>query len=122
ETSFFGMGIMAGPDLTQFLSASQLDPRGWIHAARRVITHLFGLLLHGRTMHLVNGTALTARLAKSADDLGVQLRTNTTALELIRDNKEDGAGSRISGVKVQGASGSYVLEANKGVVLATGGF
>lgn len=122
ETSFFGMGIMAGPDLTKFLSASQLDPRGWIHAARRVITHIFDLLLHGRTMHLVNGTALTARLAKSADDLGVQLRTNTTALELIRDNKEDGAGSRISGVKVQGASGSYVLEARKGVVLATGGF
>ena len=122
ETSFFGMGIMAGPDLTKFLSASQLDPRGWIHAARRVITHIFDLLLHGRTMHLVNGTALTARLAKSADDLGVQLRTNTTALELIRDNKEDGAGTRISGVKVQGESGSYVLEANKGVVLATGGF
>lgn len=116
ETSFFGMGIMAGEDLTKFLSASQLDPRGWIHAARRVITHIFDLVLHGRTMHLVNGTALTARLAKSADDLGVELRTNTTALELIKSD------SRISGVKVQGEQGSYILEATKGVVLATGGF
>ncbi|HJG65187.1 FAD-dependent oxidoreductase [Corynebacterium stationis] len=116
ETSFFGMGIMAGEDLTKFLSASQLDPRGWIHAARRVITHIFDLLFYGRTMHLVNGTALTARLAKSADDLGVELRTNTTALELIKSD------SRISGVKVQGEQGSYILEATKGVVLATGGF
>ncbi|WP_075722453.1 FAD-dependent oxidoreductase [Corynebacterium stationis] len=116
ETSFFGMGIMAGEDLTKFLSASQLDPRGWIHAARRVITHIFDLLFYGRTMHLVNGTALTARLAKSADDLGVELCTNTTALELIKSD------SRISGVKVQGEQGSYILEATKGVVLATGGF
>ena len=116
ETSFFGMGIMAGPDLTKFLSASQLDPRGWVHAARRVITHIFDLVLHGRTMHLVNGTALTARLAKSADDLGVELRTNTTALELIK------GGDRVSGVVVQGTRGSYVLHARKGVVLATGGF
>ncbi|WP_304411167.1 FAD-dependent oxidoreductase, partial [Corynebacterium stationis] len=116
ETSFFGMGIMAGEDLTKFLSASQLDPRGWIHAARRVISHIFDLLFYGRTMHLVNGTALTARLAKSADDLGVELRTNTTALELSKSD------SRISGVKVQGEQGSYILEATKGVVLATGGF
>ncbi|MEY8576778.1 FAD-dependent oxidoreductase [Corynebacteriaceae bacterium 6-324] len=121
ETSFFGMGIMAGPDLTKFLSASQLDPRGWVHAARRVITHILDLIIHGRSMHLVNGTALTARLAKSADDLGVELRTNTTALELIQDTDASGT-SRVSGVKVQSAAGSYVLEASKGVVLATGGF
>ena len=123
ETSFFGMGIMAGEDLTKFLSASQLDPRGWIHAARRVITHIFDLIFYRRTMHLVNGTALTARLAKSADDLGVELRTNTTALELLKTEEADAESpSRISGVKVQGAQGSYVLEARKGVVLATGGF
>lgn len=36
-TSFFGMGIMAGKDLTTMLSASQFSPKGWIYAAGRVI-------------------------------------------------------------------------------------
>ena len=39
ETSFLGMGIMAGPDLTKFLSASQGNIRGIFHAAWRVGLH-----------------------------------------------------------------------------------
>ena len=40
ETSFLGMGIMAGPDLQAFLSASRGNPRGLLHAARRVARHV----------------------------------------------------------------------------------
>lgn len=116
ETSFLGMGIMAGPDLMKFLEASQLKPAGFLHAARRVITHVFDLALHGRTMHLVNGTALTARLAKSADDLGVEFRTDTAGMELLRD------GDRITGIRVQGPNGTEDIFASSGIVLATGGF
>ena len=39
-------------------------------------------------MQLVNGTALIARLAKSADDLGVQLWVNSPATRLLT---QDGA-------------------------------
>ena len=47
--------------------------RSFFHAGWRVGFHLFDLITHRRGMQLVNGTALVARLAKSADDLGVQL-------------------------------------------------
>ncbi|PQZ94859.1 FAD-binding dehydrogenase [Arthrobacter sp. MYb227] len=116
-TSFLGMGIMAGPDLTKFLSASQGSIPGLIHAAKRVTTHVFDLAVHRRNMQLVNGTALTARLMKSADDLGVDIRVSTAAHKLITNE----AGSVI-GVELRGPEGSYTLNARRGVVMATGGF
>lgn len=118
ETSFLGMGIMAGQDLRAFLAASQLEPRGLIHAARRVLTHIWDELIHGRNMQLVNGTALTARLALSAHKLGVELLTEHTALSLIQDDNED----RVVGVRAQTDDGIVEFRAEKGVVLATGGF
>lgn len=118
ETSFLGMGIMAGPDLMKFLSASQFDPRGWVHAARRFLVHIWDLAVHRRNMQMVNGTALIGRLAASADDLGVDLLTSTAALRLVTD---EGNG-RVTGVEVEGPRGVEVLAAERGVVLATGGF
>ncbi|PAT09787.1 FAD-binding dehydrogenase [Corynebacterium hadale] len=116
ETSFLGMGIMAGPDLVNFLAASKLKPKGFLHAARRVLTHFVDLAFYGRTMHLVNGTALTARLVQSADDLGVEFRTETAGLELLQSE------GKVSGIRVQGPSGTEHLIAHDGVVLATGGY
>lgn len=115
-TSFLGMGIMAGPDLTKFLSASQFDIRGWIHAARRVLVHMWDLVRHKRNMQMVNGAALTARLATSADKLGVDLLVDHTAFELLSDK------DRVTGVKVQTPQGTEIFRASAGVVLATGGF
>jgi len=116
-TSFLGMGIMAGPDLTKFLSASQGSLTGLVHATKRVVAHFVGMALHQRNMQLVNGTALTARLMKSADDLGVEIRVSTGAEKLLKN--DDG---RVTGVQVSGPNGSYVINAARGVVLATGGF
>ncbi|WP_297587797.1 FAD-dependent oxidoreductase [uncultured Corynebacterium sp.] len=118
ETSFLGMGIMAGPDLQKFLAASQLEPRGLIHAARRVLIHIWDELVHGRNMQLVNGTALTARLALSAHKLNVDLLTEHAALSLVEAQNQ----SRIEGVKAQTPDGIVEFRATKGVVLATGGF
>lgn len=118
ETSFLGMGIMAGPDLMKFLSASQFSPSGWVHAARRFLVHLWDLAIHRRNMQMVNGVALTGRLAASADDLGVELLTSTEALSLDTDPET----GRITGVRVRGADGVELLTATRGVVLATGGF
>ena len=74
ETSFLGMGIMAGPDLMAFLSASRGNPRGLLHATRRFGRHVYDLVTRRRGMQLVNGTALVGRLLRSALDLGVDVR------------------------------------------------
>ncbi len=117
ETSFLGMGIMAGPDLTKFLSASQGNIRGIFHAGWRVGFHLLDLLTHRRNMQLVNGTALTGRLLKSADDLGVQILVSTPAKHLLTD----GAG-KVRGAVVSSPEGELQINASRGVVLAAGGF
>lgn len=116
-TSFLGMGIMAGEDLGKFLSASQGSVPGILHAAKRVTRHLLDLAFHRRNMQLVNGTALTARLMKSADDLGVEIRVRTGAEQLLTDGQ-----GKITGARLRGPAGQYSVSARRGVVLATGGF
>ncbi|HRO95031.1 MULTISPECIES: FAD-dependent oxidoreductase [Micrococcaceae] len=116
-TSFFGMGIMAGKDLTTMLSASQWSPKGWAYAAGRVIPHVWDMVRKGRSMHLVNGTALTGRLMKSADDLGVDIRVNAPVQQLVRNTE-----GRVTGALVGGPDGGRYVRASRGVVLATGGF
>ncbi|BCW71596.1 FAD-dependent oxidoreductase [Arthrobacter sp. NicSoilB8] len=117
ETSFLGMGIMAGPDLTKFLSASQGNLQGLFHAGWRVGLHLLDLLTHRRNMQLVNGTALTGRLMKSADDLDVDIRVSTPARSLVADHT-----GQVTGAVVDSPAGSYTINATRGVVLAAGGF
>jgi succinate dehydrogenase/fumarate reductase flavoprotein subunit len=115
ETSFLGLGIMAGPDLQAFLHATT-SVRGFLHAAWRVAFHVLDLITHRQGMQLVNGTALIARLAHSADDLGVQLLTDTPATRLITD---DGA---VTGAVLAGPDGEITVRARRGVLLAAGGF
>ena len=69
ETSFMGMPIMAGRDLTAFLSMTR-SVESLLHVSKRFTRHLLDLAIHGRAMQLVNGVALVARLAKSAEKLG----------------------------------------------------
>ena len=66
ETSFLGMGIMAGPDLQAFLHTTT-SVKSFFHAAWRVAFHVLDLITYRRGMQLVNGPALIARLVKSAD-------------------------------------------------------
>ncbi|WP_104175028.1 FAD-dependent oxidoreductase [Arthrobacter sp. Y81] len=117
ETSFLGMGIMAGPDLTNFLSASQGNPKGILHAGWRLGRHILDLLTHRRNMQLVNGTALTGRLMKSADDLGVDIRVSTPARRLLTDDT-----GKVTGAVVGSPDGEVQINAAHGVVLAAGGF
>jgi succinate dehydrogenase/fumarate reductase flavoprotein subunit len=115
ETSFMGMPIMAGPDLAAFLSIT----RSWhslVHVGKRVGRHLLDLAYKGRALQLVNGVALVARLAKSAEDLGVLLWPSAPAVALMRD------GARVTGAVIDTAKGPVTVHACKGVVLAAGGF
>ncbi|WP_416138941.1 FAD-dependent oxidoreductase [Halomonas sp. HK25] len=115
ETAFLGMPIQAGPDLMAFLTATR-SLKSFLHVARRVTRHLLDLARFGRAMQLVNGVALVGRLAKSADDLGVELRVASPAKQLIRE------GERVTGVVIEGPKGKEILTARRGVVLAAGGF
>ncbi|RQZ62262.1 FAD-dependent oxidoreductase [Burkholderia sp. Bp9004] len=115
ETSVLGMPIMAGADLSAFLTVT----RSWkslFHVARRISRHLFDLAVHGRAMQLVNGVALVARLAKSAENLGVTMMESASAKHLIRD------ACAVRGAVVAIMEGDVLIHAAKGVVLATGGF
>lgn len=72
ETAFLGMPIQAGPDLAAFLNVAR-SPKAFLHVTKRVSRHLYDLARYGRAMQLVNGVALTGRLAKSAQELGVEM-------------------------------------------------
>jgi succinate dehydrogenase/fumarate reductase flavoprotein subunit len=117
ETSFLGMGIMAGPDLTKFLSASQGSIAGLWHAFWRFAQYVIDMVFTGRGMHTVNGTALTGRLMKSADDLGVRFLVSSPARELTTDSA-----GRVTGAIVETPQGERTITAARGVVLAAGGF
>jgi succinate dehydrogenase/fumarate reductase flavoprotein subunit len=116
ETSFLGMGIMAGPDLRAFLFAMRGDLKALFHSAWRVSFHLWDLLTHGYGMQLVNGTALIGRLMKSADDLGVDIRVSSAARRLITDH------GGVTGAVIDSPDGEVTIHTRRGVVLATGGF
>ncbi|MBU6437136.1 MAG: FAD-dependent oxidoreductase, partial [Betaproteobacteria bacterium] len=115
ETSILGMPIMAGADLTAFLTMTRSWASLW-HVTRRIVRHLIDLAVHGRAMQLVNGVALVARLAKSAEQLGVQLIDSAPAKRLII------TGGAVRGAVVSAPDGELEILAAKGVVLATGGF
>ena len=115
ETSFLGMPIMAGADLSAFLTLTR-SWRSLLHVSQRVGRHLFDLAWHARAMQLRNGVALVARLAKSADDLGVLLWESAPVRRLSMQ------GSRVCGAVVETARGEVVIHARKAVMLATGGF
>lgn len=115
ETSFMGMPIMAGADLSAFLNLTRSLPAAW-HVTRRFSRHLLDLAVHGRAMQLVNGVALVARLAKTAEDLGVLLWESAPVTELLQDT------GAVTGAVVSTARGQIRINAAKAVVLAAGGF
>lgn len=115
ETSFLGMPIQAGPDLAAFLNVTR-SPKAFLHVTKRVGRHLYDLARDGRAMQLVNGVALTGRLAKSAAALGVEMWVSSPAKQLLKQ------GERVTGVVVGTPEGDTTIRAAKGVVLAAGGF
>lgn len=117
ETSFLGMGIMAGRDLGGFLAAARGDLKGLWHATWRVGLHVIDLIVHRRGMQLVNGTALVGRLLQAAEDAGVRLLVSSPAQRLLTDDE-----GRVTGVVARTPTGPRAFTARAGVVLAAGGF
>jgi succinate dehydrogenase/fumarate reductase flavoprotein subunit len=115
ETTFMGMTIQAGSDLSAFMNITR-SPRAFAHVAHRFSRHLFDLASHRRGMQLRNGLALVGRLLRSTADLNVELRTSSPVIRLIED------GGRICSVVLGTAEGEIEIRVRRGVVLATGGF
>ncbi len=115
ETSFLGLGIMAGPDLQTFLHATR-SPSAFLHAAWRVALHVVDLVTTGRGQQLVNGPALVARLVKSADEAGVRLFVDAPATRLCTTD------GRVTGAVVTTPQGEVEVRTRRGVLLAAGGF
>src|SRR4029077_8847652 len=90
--------------------------RSFFHATWRVALHTLDVITTGRGQQLVNGPALIARMAKSADDKGVELLVNTPATRLVSD------GGRVTGAVLATVDGERTVRARCGVVLAAGGF
>lgn len=115
EASPFGMGIASGADMRHFLNAFT-SSASFLHVAKRFARHFNDLIFHGRGMHLVNGNALAAALLKSAEQLGVILLKSAPAVGLLQET------GRIAGAFLTLNGKSTLIRANRGVVLAAGGF
>ena len=115
ETTLWGMGIASGTELRHFLNAMRSATSFW-YVTRRVLAHWRDLVLHRRGMRLVNGNALTAGLLAAAREAGVDIRTSSPVLRLLREQ------DRVTGAVIKTAEGQRHILASRGVVLACGGF
>ncbi|WP_068111734.1 FAD-dependent oxidoreductase [Tropicimonas marinistellae] len=115
ETSFMGLTIQAGPDLKAFMSVTR-SVRSAAYVAKRMGRHLRDLARHGRAMQLRNGSALVARLIRSAKDAGVEIRTGHAISGLVTG--ENG----VEGATISGPDGGLTVRTSRGVILACGGF
>jgi len=114
--TFIGMMFnSSNEDLKHFFKATR-SLKSAIYVGKRLANHLKDLALYRRGVQITSGNALTARLAKTAFDLGIPIRTKTAARELVA---VDGA---IRGVVVEDATGIRTITARRAVVLACGGF
>lgn len=109
-----GMGIGSGADLGHFVNWSR-SAASLRHVVGRFLRHGRDLVGEGRSLQLVNGNALAARLLRSALDAGVSIRTGAPAEALVVE------GGTVVGARIGGAAPGMV-RARRGVVLATGGF
>jgi succinate dehydrogenase/fumarate reductase flavoprotein subunit len=114
--TFLGMMFnSANADLKHFFNVTR-SPASAAYVARRLASHFKDLLLHRRGVQLTSGNALAARLAKSAFNLGIPIRTDSPARSLW---VEEGV---VKGAVIGGKDGDYRVAARRGIVLAAGGF
>ncbi len=115
ELTFMGMMIGSNKELKHFFAATR-SVKSFGVVGSMLARYGWERLRHGQPMRLTNGAAMVARMAASAFDLGVEIRTSTPLLRL------EETGGRVTGAIVGTASGETQIGARLGVVLATGGF
>lgn len=116
EITFLGMMIGTGKELLHFFNVTRSAVSA-LFVVGLLFKYLRDLAFHGRSMRLMNGNALVARLARSCFDQGVSLWTRAPVSHLRKDSS-----GRIVGATVHTANGDVQVQASRGVVLAAGGF
>jgi succinate dehydrogenase/fumarate reductase flavoprotein subunit len=115
ENTLYGLGIAAGAEMRHFINATR-SFKSMRHVLGLLANYVWDLLRHGRSQRLVNGHALAGALLASARQKGVQIRVDSTAIELLSE------AGRVSGAVLQEGQQRVHVQARCGVVLATGGF
>nr|WP_322348758.1 FAD-binding protein [Orrella marina] len=119
--TFVGMMFNASKEVSHFFNCTR-SLSSAIYVVRRLATHALEMIRYGRAQRLTNGNALIARLARSAYDKSVEIRTETPVSGLIIGQSRSGKATVI-GVEVSGdGNDRRQLYARKAVVLASGGF
>jgi succinate dehydrogenase/fumarate reductase flavoprotein subunit len=116
EITLFGMMLGISKDLAHFFNVTR-SPVSAFFVGRMLLGFLRDVTLYGRSMNLMNGNALVARLAKSCFDKSVPIWTLSPARALVKDSS-----GRVVGARVDTPTGQVIVRAKKGVVLAAGGF
>lgn len=111
-TTVFGLGLTAS-EIARYFFNWRHSLQAALYVIRRLTPHFWHLLRYRRAVQVCAGNALVARLIRSAVDFGVELFPGRPATRLLRD------GDRVVGARIEGAGPVY---ADKGVVLACGGF
>jgi succinate dehydrogenase/fumarate reductase flavoprotein subunit len=115
ELTVFGMMLGSGPEIRHFMRAFK-SVTSFLYVAKRLSKHFSDVIAHGRGMTLTNGNALAGRLARAAMDLGIPVWLSSPVKRLVREC--DG----VAGALVEHESKTVFVKANRGVVLACGGF
>lgn len=115
EITFVGMMFNASQEVAHFFNCTR-SLTSALYVVRRLAQHAKEMLLHGRPQRLTNGNALAARLARSAFDAGIEIRTGCALTRVIFEN------GRTIGAQVHHAGQSRCIRTRLGVVLGTGGF
>ncbi|MCD1624646.1 FAD-dependent oxidoreductase [Seohaeicola saemankumensis] len=116
ELTLFGLAIGSGKELWHFYRAFK-SPASFMYVTQRLTKFGLDKALTGRSQLLTNGNALSARLFRSAQDLGVTVLLNSPVKSIERD-----AAGAVTGAMVLTPQGPRRVMARRGVVLACGGF
>ncbi len=118
EFALFGRQMLELMDVYHLLNARR-SVRSAVHAGGLLLRDVRDRLLYrrfGRGTRLTGGNALVGRLYKAVLDLGITVYRNSPIVDLVRD---DGA---VKGVVIERGGKRSTIAAERGVVLATGGF
>ncbi len=110
------LGMMLSPPDLMHLTNAARSRVSLRHSANLLGRFALDRLRYGRGTRLTMGNALMGRFLRSAIDAGVALWLRSPAKSLIRE------GNRVRGIVVHHEGRDILINARKGVVLATGGF
>ena len=110
------------PELVRVLADNAMDAAIWLRDDVKVQFEDYMLFFGGHSVKRslvplnASGVELIEKLQAKAESLGVEIHTNTAAVELV---ETDG---KVTAVKAQSDGQDITYNAAKGVILATGGF